>query len=329
MAAIESSLPFIREAINVLDISPASGPLIMADFGSAHGLNSTYAMKKIIEYLQEFNKVDGKTQLLIVHNDLPTNDWKTVFELLNRNNSYYSVASGRSFYESCLPSDSLSIGYSSNSIHWLSRKPCNISNHCIASFAQGDELKAYQEQARLDYTQFIKQRVRELKVGGVFILTNFSVNEQGLNGIENSMNVLYQCAQSLSLLTPQELLDYSIPMYNRSLNECVDLQLFHQCSLTLIKSSLVEVKTPLYKQYTNGEISLDEFARTRTQTTRTYTESPLRQALEDNGRLKEEVDNILTQFWTLYEQEVKKKPDDYKAIMYNTYLVLKKIKSEK
>ena len=36
---------------------------------------------------------------MIIHNDLPSYDWKTVFDLLN----------GRSFYKGCLPSNFLTI----------------------------------------------------------------------------------------------------------------------------------------------------------------------------------------------------------------------------
>jgi len=50
-----------------------------------HGANSIFIMKFIIKRL----KVD----------------------LLRIDNSYHAVASGRSFYEQCLPSSSLSIGY--------------------------------------------------------------------------------------------------------------------------------------------------------------------------------------------------------------------------
>jgi hypothetical protein len=79
--AIEVSAPFIKQAIDALGVtSSASSPFIIADFGSSQGLNSIYAMKTIIEYLQETKKDMRKP--LIVHNDLPTNDWTKIFQLL-------------------------------------------------------------------------------------------------------------------------------------------------------------------------------------------------------------------------------------------------------
>jgi hypothetical protein len=119
--AVQLSVKFIREGINALDGISVD---IIADFGSSQGSNSISAMKTIINYLRETKKI--VKQPLVIHNDLPTNDWTSLFHLLNKDKSYNGVASGRSFYEQCLPSNSLSIGYSSSSLHWLSNKPCNI-----------------------------------------------------------------------------------------------------------------------------------------------------------------------------------------------------------
>jgi hypothetical protein len=135
LETVDSTIQYVHEAINVLDTQNCFSPFIIADFGSAHGHNSMHVMKLIIQCLKETNKIENEKQVLVVHNDLPTNNWTTLFHLLNKDNSYHSVANGRSFYEPCLPPNFLSIGYSSTSLHWLSCKPCNISNHCASLFA--------------------------------------------------------------------------------------------------------------------------------------------------------------------------------------------------
>jgi len=68
-------------------------------------------MKIIIEYLEKTNKLFRSP--IVIHNDLPTNDWTTLFQLLAKDNSYHALANGHSFYEQCLPSNTLSIGFSS------------------------------------------------------------------------------------------------------------------------------------------------------------------------------------------------------------------------
>jgi hypothetical protein len=104
LAAVDSTIEYIREAINVLATQHSSSPFIIADFGSARGRNSIHVMKTTIQCLKETNKGEDERQILVVHNDLPMNDWTTLFDLLNKDNSYHGVANGRSFYEPCLPS---------------------------------------------------------------------------------------------------------------------------------------------------------------------------------------------------------------------------------
>lgn len=325
LESVDSTIQFVHEAINALDIqqSSSSSPFIIADFGSAHGSNSMYIMKLIIQCLKENNKLQDEKQVLVVHNDLPTNDWSILFDFINKDNSYYSVANGQSFYKQCLPLNSLSIGYSSVSLHWLSCKPCNISNHCASLFAQGDELKAFQEQARLDWIAFIEYRSKELIVGGVLILLIPSVDNQGSNGFDIIREFLYKCAQSL--LTSQELLDYTLPTHARSYTDCIDNQLFTRCSLELIKSHFGSVKIPFVEQWKNKQMTLDEFVQSMTSYVRSWCEPILKQTFLINNRSKEDLEQILNQYWSLYGQEVRLGLDQLIDIRMNyTYLILKK-----
>ncbi|CAF1489194.1 unnamed protein product [Rotaria sordida] len=328
MLTVDGSIPFIQEAIDVLDISPSPNPLTIADYGSSHGFNSMYAIKAIIKYLKESNKLEDKKQILVVHNDLPTNHWTILFELLNEDKSYFGVASGRSFYESCLPSNSLSICYSSNSIHWLSRRPCQISKHCASIRAEDNEFVAFQQQARLDLAQFLERRSSELHIGGVLIITIWCTNENGSSGYEQILDLLYKCAQSSTLLTEQEILDYTIPMHIRSPIECLDFELFNRCSFKLIKSTLKKVSIRLFDDYRQGRKTLDECARVYTQWTRSWVESVLRQTLEMHERSTKDIETILDQYWTHFENAAKERPHDDIVNMCDNYLVLKKISTK-
>ncbi|CAF0856886.1 unnamed protein product [Adineta steineri] len=323
LVAVDSTIPYIREAINVFDIQSSSTPVIIADFGSAHGSNSLYAMKMIIQCLREANKIANEKEILVIHNDLPTNDWITLFNLLNKDDTYYSLANGRSFYESCLPPNSLSIGYSSTSLHWLSRKPCNISNHCASLFAQGNELRAFQEQAHLDWTHFLEYRSRELITGGILILLIPSIDDQGSNGFDIIREILYICAQSI--LTPQELLDYTLPIYARKYSECINDELFARYKFDVIKSEFSSVTIPFIKQWQDKQITLDEFVRLLTSYVRSWSESILKQALFENNKSEKDIEQTINQFWNLYDQEVRKRFDQFLNIRSNViYLILKK-----
>ncbi|CAF5086486.1 unnamed protein product, partial [Rotaria sp. Silwood1] len=203
-------------------------------------------MQFIIQTLKKTKKLnENKQQILVVHNDLATNDWISLFDILNKNSSYHGVASGRSFYKQCLPSNSLTIGYTSTALHWLSQKPCNLSDQCLVHCSLNDnEINAFKHQAALDYAHFLEYRSRELVPGGVLILVIL-----GDNGKANRDHgeLLYRCARTL--LTPQELLDYTLPIYCRSSVECIDQNLFAKFDLELIKSDTVNIKSSLGERY--------------------------------------------------------------------------------
>ncbi|UJR12303.1 hypothetical protein I4U23_016480 [Adineta vaga] len=233
------------------------------------------------------------------------------------------IANGRSFYESCLSSNSLLIGYSSTSLHWLSHKPCNISNHCASLFAQGDELKAFQEQARLDFNHFLEYRSNELISGGVLILLIPCVDDHGSNGFDILREILYKCAQLC--LTAQELLEYTFPIHARSYAECVDIQLFDRFSFELIKSEFNSVQMPFIQQWQNKEITQDEFIKLIVSYVRSWSESILKQTLMTSNRSREEIEQIQSQFWSLYSDELRKEFNQLLDMHMNfTYLILKK-----
>lgn len=320
---IESSMGFIKEGIQSLDIIPSSFPIMIGDFGSSHGSNSVYIMKRIIDLIKEIKKPERS--FLVIHNDLPTNDWTSLFHILNKDKTYFGLANGRSFYSECLPSNSLTIAFTTASIHWLSRKPCNISNHCISVYAQGEELEAFKSQAREDYRQFLECRSKELISGGILILMISSVNEQGQCMTEGIYEILYKCAKLLPL-TENELLNYTIPVYLRSYDECLDQQLFNKYSFQLIRSDVSSVNFKFYEQLQNGEINLDQFAKIQTGFMRCATESIIRDALESNKeRSKEDIDILVNQFWEIYHQQAKENPHQLQIGSHQTYVILKKI----
>jgi hypothetical protein len=322
-AVILASTPYIHQAIDAF--SSNSSLIIISDYGSSHGLNSFHVIKTIIDYLRETNKLTDNQQILVVHNDLPTNDWNSLFEVLEEKKEYHGVASGKSFYEQCLPDNCLSIGYSSASLHWLSRKPCNLSAHCMSAYLDDNdpERLIFAQQAQLDYTHFLEHRSRELVQGGVLILVMLSLNPAQHGSCPTTINkhvrLLYECAQAL--FTPEELLNYTIPMYHRSLDELLDHSLFARCSLQLIKAEQIIVKSPTAEQLRQGTITADECARIRTLGVRSWSGSIMEQVLAHNPQRE----MIINQFWTMYEEQVKQQPEQYFTEVRPAFLIFKKL----
>ncbi|CAF0718516.1 unnamed protein product [Adineta steineri] len=322
LAIIKSSALIIKIAIEMLNIPPALFPIIIADFGASHGKNSMHVIELIIGYIQELKKTDRS--FLIVHNDLLTNDWNQLFGILEKNKIFFSVANARSFYEQCLPPNSLTIGFSSASLHWLSKKPGNISNHCISIFAEGAELQAFQKQARDDYWLFVEKRALELIQGGIVIIVLNCLNHEGITMTESVYHLLYQCAKSI--LSPDELLNYTLPVYIRSYAECLDKELFDQNSLELIHSDMAPVDFEFYDKLKNNQMELKDFAESQKEFIRCATDSVLRGVLKDTGkRSKQDIDQLSDQFWKLYKEHVQQNPDDFDIKCYQAYVVLKKL----
>jgi hypothetical protein len=324
LSLIKSSIPFVKESIEKLDINNSSFPLILADFGSSHGKNSVYIMKLIIDILNEINEINRS--YLIIHNDLPTNDWTSLFNVLNNQQKiYFGYGNGRSFYNQCLPNNCLTIGYSSASIHWLSKKPSNISNHCISIYATDDELISFKSQAREDYRQFLENRSSELVKDGILILLIPSVNQQGLSMFERIYNLLYKCAQLLPL-NAEELLNYTIPVYLRTYDECCDEELFKKYSFELIKCDISQVNFQLYDQWINGDITLEQFAQFQTDFIRCAIEPILKEALEcTNCHSKEDIDQLINRYWEIYSEQVKLDPHQFQFSLIQTSVILKKV----
>lgn len=297
LAALNSMTSLIHLGLAHLNITPT----VIADFGASHGKNSIEAIKIMIEYLKKTNKL--LPSLLIIHNDLPTNDWTTLFQLLAQDNSYYSMANGHSFYEQCLPSNSLSIGFSSYAINWLSKIPNNISNQRFYMLANEQDHQAFKDQAKLDFNAFIQHRSKELQTGGILLLSIPSVDDDGFDSLSYGIDNLYTSARTY--FTSKEFQEFTPPVYYRPLLECIDYSLFEQCSLELIKVESIQVKFPVVEQYRNGQLTLDQVALGITKVVQTLFELNVRQVLKANGRSNEEIEKVSIEFWLLYQQNIK------------------------
>jgi hypothetical protein len=64
-------------------------------------------------------------------------------------------------------------------MHWLSHKPCDITDHVHAVGASGAELAAFAEQGRRDWETILLQRAHELVSGGRLVLANCCQDEAG------------------------------------------------------------------------------------------------------------------------------------------------------
>jgi hypothetical protein len=121
------ALPHLERAIAEAPLEPIDQPVVIADYGSSQGLNSLGPMRLAIESVRR--QSSGERPILIYHIDQPSNDFNSLFELLDTSPDRYSLndpcifpcAVGRSFYENVLPANSVHVGWSSYAAMWITR----------------------------------------------------------------------------------------------------------------------------------------------------------------------------------------------------------------
>nr|GMD90764.1 salicylate carboxymethyltransferase-like [Ipomoea batatas] len=162
----------------------------IADLGCSSGPNTFLAVSDLVKAVDNQRK---KLQRLhspefqIYLNDLPTNDFNTIFKSLPKHEEDFrrEIGEGRglcffngvpgSFYGRLFPSDTLHFVHSSSSLHWLSQVPKGIKenkgNICMATASPPSVIKAYYDQFEQDFSTFLKCRSKELVKGGRMVLT--------------------------------------------------------------------------------------------------------------------------------------------------------------
>lgn len=188
------ALPLLKEAVERIALDDANGPVVVADYGSSQGKNSLAPIHVAIRTLRE--RLTRDEPIFVFHIDQPTNDFNTLFEVLDKDPERYALeepnifpcAIGRSFYGQVLPSESVHLAWSSYAAVWLSRIPGRISGHFVAHLAAGAAHIAFERQAAQDWKAFLSLRARELRPGGRLVVVLPGLNDDGDSGLKDIFN---------------------------------------------------------------------------------------------------------------------------------------------
>ena len=207
-------------------LPPPTQPITIADYGAANGYNALLPIGAAIAALRTRTRPDHA--ILVTHTDVPDNDFSALFTTLNEDpDSYLTTASatfacaiGRSFYQQILPSDSITLGWSSWATHWLSRLPATIGDHIHISHSAHDAARrAFTRQAAEDWHDFVAFRGRELVPGGRMVVLTLAVDEDGRAGFGPLMDALHDAVHRLAgdaVITADELARMAIPTVGRT-----------------------------------------------------------------------------------------------------------------
>ncbi|XP_010503138.1 PREDICTED: probable S-adenosylmethionine-dependent methyltransferase At5g38100 [Camelina sativa] len=221
----------INEVISTkLDIDTSSNLINIADFGCSSGPNTFNAVQIIIDavelkYKGESSLKDKEFQVFF--NDSSNNDFNTLFKTLPPARKYFATGVPGSFFGRVLPRDSLHLGVSSYSLHFISKIPNGIKDrdspawneeiHCSGSSEVVEKL--YFEQYKNDVGGFLNARAQEFVSGGLLLLLG-SCRLNGIQFFESVEGMMVDCiGSSLNELAKQGIIDqqkldaFKLPIY--------------------------------------------------------------------------------------------------------------------
>jgi cyclopropane-fatty-acyl-phospholipid synthase len=257
-ANLTSALPLLEQAARTVSLE-GPGSLVIADYGSSQGRNSMRPMSAAIEALRA--RAGSDRPIEVIHTDLPSNDFASLFTMLNDDPSSYLAghpgvfpsAVGRSYFDPILPPGSVHLGWSSNALHWLSRNPVEAADHIWAIFSASAEAReAVQKLLAEDWRRFLLARASELRTGARLVC-HFLCHGPDSHGFEWMSNELWEAVLDLGrdgLLSSEEQLHMSVPAAGRSVQE-IEAP-FAQgtfAGLALAHLSVVRAPDPFWDRY--------------------------------------------------------------------------------
>lgn len=225
-AGLKQAIRLFEQAADAVPIPAAPFPIVIADYGAANGHNSLLPINAAISVLRKRTRADQS--VLVTHTDVPENDFSALFNTLREDpDSYlrhdpaaFSSAVGRSFYGQIVPSNTVTLGWSSWSVLWLSQVPVPVTDHVHASFSADEDIRsAHERLAARDWHEFVAYRGRELCPGGRAVVMTMAIAENGEFGYRPLFAALMaELAELVSrdIITADELRAMSIPISGRT-----------------------------------------------------------------------------------------------------------------
>ena len=339
---INSSTPIVIKAIKSMKISKDQDLFTFSDMGTADGGTSLKMIEALIKSIQIKNP---GISFNIIYTDQPKNDFNglihTVLGLghfpsyLETTKRVFPLFSANSFYNQILPNESLDFGFSATAMHWLSGKPCDISDHVHMVGAAGEEYFRFSERGKKDWETILLHRASELKNGGKLVLLNFCRDENGnylgnTKGVNmfNNFDKIWNEFLELGRIRKEEYNRMTLPQYYNTVEEFkLPLENFDS---PVYKSGLrlkhIETRiTPCpfaesFKEHKDAK----KFANEYIPTIRSWNESIFYNAL-DHERTKEERDQIIEDYYKTYYNQVLSEPGIHRMDYVHAFIEIEKL----
>ncbi|CAM8915617.1 unnamed protein product [Rhodiola kirilowii] len=250
-------------------LSPAT--VNMADLGCSSGPNTLTVVQSFIDTVEsESGKMRcAKPEFQIYLNDLPSNDFNSVFKSLpefyenmekqngmSRRSSVFIAACAGSFYTRLFPKNSIHFVYSNYCLHWLSQvPPCLYDVHgksinkgsiSITSTSPPVVSMIYYDQFKQDFSSFLQLRSEEVVAGGRMVL--IFLGRIGSEHIDRGNSFLWELLRksfaklaSEGKISKEKLDEYEVHFYAPSKNE-IEEQVVKQGDFEVDKFEMFDIE---------------------------------------------------------------------------------------
>jgi hypothetical protein len=131
---IDGATPLVLDAIRRMPDTRTSNTFTLTDMGCADGGTSIDMIRQATATVRARWP---HLPISVVYADQPRNDYNSLFHLihgltpvptyLEEIEDLHVLASATSFFRPILPAATLDLGFSATAMHWLSRKPCDLT----------------------------------------------------------------------------------------------------------------------------------------------------------------------------------------------------------
>ncbi|KAK6347640.1 hypothetical protein TWF718_005479 [Orbilia javanica] len=160
----------LKASLHLFDDIELGPNVTIADYGCSQGSNSVMMMQHVLK------RMPPSSTASLIFEDLPSNEFSSLIKLLpelcssNPSLKIYPSLVPRSFYESVLTPNTVDIGFTSCTIHWLKRMPEikppteTVEEYYSKRYARNAP------SAKEDFHEFLTYRGQEIKSGGYLII---------------------------------------------------------------------------------------------------------------------------------------------------------------
>ena len=338
---INAAIPMVEEALLKMDLEEKRN-FSFADMGCADGGTSLQMISQLITTLRSNNP---NIEVKVHYTDQPNNDYngliQTVLGLghfpsyLETHKRVYPLFSANTFYNQILPDSSLDFGFSATAMHWLSKKPCNLSNHVHMVGAEGEEYLCFSEQGKKDWETILLHRARELRSGGQLVFLNFCRDKKGkylgnTTGVNMFFNFakIWQDFMEQGLIREDEYQKMTLPQYYNTVEEFIaplkDVENpVYQAGLRLKQIETHITACPFAEAFKEHQ-DAQRFAEEYIPTIRSWNESIFFGAL-DQERALEDREQIIQDYYQTYQNQVMASPEMHRMDYVHAFTVIEKI----